>query len=155
MFCWSFLGKNVVCFRTGLKDRQQARAINQYCWVTGTYTENEENVHSYYQWVPYMLLLQGALFYLPKIVWGQFEQGKMNSICKEILTMTKVNKDYHQKVKDAAGKVTKYIRCEQAGHLKYGYGYVCAKVCFNYKRNFQRNVYLNIFFKKNQIVFGS
>merc|ERR1712223_1494359 len=46
-------GKNVVCFRNGLKDRQQARAINQYCWVTRTYTENEENVHSYYQWVPY------------------------------------------------------------------------------------------------------
>ena len=76
-----------------------------------------------------MLLFQGALFYLPKIIWGQFEEGKMNLICKEILTMSKVNKDYDQKVKDAAGKVTKYIKCEQAGHLKYGFGYVCAKVC--------------------------
>ena len=44
--------------------------MNQHCWVTGTYTETENGepiVHGYYQWVPFMLLLQGkALEYVTR-----------------------------------------------------------------------------------------
>ena len=44
--------------------------MNQHCWVTGTYTQIENGepiVHGYYQWVPFMLLLQGkALEYVTR-----------------------------------------------------------------------------------------
>ena len=45
------------------------------------------------------------MFYLPKILWDQFEQGRMNQICKEILSITKISKDYSKKVKEVADKV--------------------------------------------------
>ena len=45
-------------------------------WMKANGDPCEENpVFSFYQWIPYILLLQGCLFYLPKIVWGQFEDG--------------------------------------------------------------------------------
>ena len=68
------------------------------------------------------------MFYLPKILWDQFEQGRMNKICNEILSITKISKDYSKKVKEVADKVTKYIKLEQAGHFLYGIGYLCSQV---------------------------
>ena len=59
MLLFSIPEKTIVCHATG-KNYQQLKAINQYCWVTGTYSGETGNVHSYYQWVPYMLLLQAG-----------------------------------------------------------------------------------------------
>ena len=54
--------------------------MNQYCWITGTHrlgdhelhnissqnaSENEKIVHSYYQWIPYFLILLVNVFYGP------------------------------------------------------------------------------------------
>ena len=68
------------------------------------------------------------MFYLPKILWDQFEQGRMNKICREILSITKISKDYSKKVKEVADKVTKHIKLEEAGHFLYGIGYLCSQV---------------------------
>ena len=89
----------------------------------------EEIIHSYYQWVPYMLILQGCLFLIPKIVWGQLEEGKMTSISKEILAGTIASEDYDKKVKTVARNVSDYINMPSAGHLRYGLGYFFCQVC--------------------------
>jgi hypothetical protein len=32
--------------------------------------------HAYYQWVPFVLFLQGVMFYLPHYLWKVFEVNK-------------------------------------------------------------------------------
>ena len=77
--------------------------INSYCWIKGTFivpihykdfnTEvgwdvsqtgvgpynpgtTEIEVKAYYQWVPFVLFLQGMMFYLPHIIFKTVEEGK-------------------------------------------------------------------------------
>jgi hypothetical protein len=72
--------------------------LNSFCWIMSTYTVSgqgrdwphegvgpvragEEVVrHAYYQWVPFMLFLQGVCFYLPHWVWKQLEGGMMENL---------------------------------------------------------------------------
>ena len=70
------LGKNINCWdKTG--NDQFGNVVNQYCWITGTHrlgdhewhnissqnaSENEKIVHSYYQWIPYFLILLVNVF---------------------------------------------------------------------------------------------
>ena len=64
--------------------------MNQYCWITGTHrlgdhelhnissqnaSENEKIVHSYYQWIPYFLILLVKLFI--SIKWNVFQKPKV------------------------------------------------------------------------------
>jgi hypothetical protein len=57
--------------------------MNLYCWLKGTYyvkdnyrlenitfAERNETLLRYYQWIPFILLLQAFLFYLPRILWS-------------------------------------------------------------------------------------
>ena len=48
----------------------------------GPYEKNEEKVvyHSYYQWVPMMLLLQASMFYVPRYLWKCMDGGLFRSI---------------------------------------------------------------------------
>lgn len=55
--------------------------VNNYCYVHGTYyaplstplswdvSERRQLFINYYQWVPYVLVVQGILFYTPRLVW--------------------------------------------------------------------------------------
>lgn len=40
----------------------------------------ERRIHSYYQWVPFVLFFQGILFYLPHWLWKQWEEGKVRNM---------------------------------------------------------------------------
>ena len=48
----------------------------------GPYVENEDYISfkAYYQWVPFMLFLQGIMFYIPHVIYKAFEGGKIKSI---------------------------------------------------------------------------
>ena len=81
--------------------------INSYCWIKGTFivpahykdfnTEvgwdvsqtgvgpynpgtTEIEVKAYYQWVPFVLFLQGMMFYLPHIIFKTVEEGKVKKL---------------------------------------------------------------------------
>lgn len=55
--------------------------VNSYCWIKDTYhlpieeyiphedEENKRDMISYYQWVPFILMCQALLFYLPIMFW--------------------------------------------------------------------------------------
>jgi len=36
--------------------------------------------HAYYQWVPFVLFLQGVMFYIPHYLWKIFEDRKIDKI---------------------------------------------------------------------------
>ena len=48
----------------------------------GPYNPKEDyiEVKAYYQWVPFMLFLQGVMFYVPHVVFKNFEAGKLKAI---------------------------------------------------------------------------
>jgi len=77
--------------------------LNKYCWISSTFTlpkhydgninedfihhgvgpdvEGDEKVyHAYYQWVPLMLSVQAAFFYLPHWIWKQLENKRLETI---------------------------------------------------------------------------
>ena len=75
-----------------------------YCWIQSTFTiagsqaqqkvgqvfahpgvgaeasGHEKRYHSYYQWVPFILFLQGVLFYLPHWLWKLYEGGRIRNL---------------------------------------------------------------------------
>ena len=79
----------------------------QYCWTHGTYTREEFLVydnrshsthpgigikkwntetrqiyHKYYQWVPFLLLLDAFLSYIPRLMWKSLLEGNyMKNLC--------------------------------------------------------------------------
>lgn len=78
--------------------------LNTYCWIMSTFSvpsrnaagegryyahqgvepyiegESETVKHAYYQWVPFVLFLQGIMFYLPHYLWKIFEDRKLDKI---------------------------------------------------------------------------
>ena len=42
--------------------------------------DDEKIYHAYYQWVPFVLLLQGMLFYFPHWLWKTLEDRKLDKI---------------------------------------------------------------------------
>ena len=42
--------------------------------------DEEKTYHAYYQWVPFVLLLQGMLFYFPHWLWKTLEDRKLDKI---------------------------------------------------------------------------
>ena len=48
----------------------------------GSYNREEDEVShkAYYQWVPFVLFLQGVLFYLPHLIFKAWEGGKVRNI---------------------------------------------------------------------------
>ena len=46
----------------------------------GGQESSERRIHSYYQWVPFVLFLQGILFYMPHWIWKQYEDGKIRNL---------------------------------------------------------------------------
>ncbi|TRY71650.1 hypothetical protein TCAL_03129 [Tigriopus californicus] len=67
--------------------------------------------HSYYQWVPYVLLLQGKLSAVSEGIRMGSTQGATDK----------------EKVRNVANNVVQYINMKNAGHTIYGWAYVLAQ----------------------------
>ena len=100
---FDLLGKPIHCTLNSVVD---PNVLNTFCWINGTYSlidakspdkhcllngqlypglgaEEEwtqRRLHSYYQWVPFVLFLQGILFHLPHRLWKQHEHGKIRHL---------------------------------------------------------------------------
>ncbi|XP_068235264.1 innexin inx2-like [Palaemon carinicauda] len=101
------VGKKIDCMATGVS----TDVVNEYCFIMGTFTvdrlhglevgvdvphpgvgplvraggvEEEITVHSYYQWVPFVLFLQGLFFYFPHWIWKRLEGGFFREVIQDI-----------------------------------------------------------------------
>ncbi|KAK4312375.1 hypothetical protein Pmani_016197 [Petrolisthes manimaculis] len=64
----------------------------------GLAEEDDEIVyHAYYQWVPFMLVLQAVLFYLPHYLWKNLEGGIFSTIIAGLDKMTMDENSRHKK----------------------------------------------------------
>ncbi|EUB62350.1 Innexin unc-9 [Echinococcus granulosus] len=80
-----YIGKPIACWVPTEFTRAQEEYAESVCWVTSTYflptkqktvpestQEREERKILYYQWVPFVLMIQAFLFNLPCIIWRLF-----------------------------------------------------------------------------------
>ncbi|XP_075973856.1 innexin inx2-like [Anticarsia gemmatalis] len=102
-----FFGEPIHCMGDGEKDHDKD-AINNYCWIYGTYTlksrligiegkhmaypgvgpnkhdDDEQIKHTYYQWVCFVLLAQSVMFYTPRYLWKIWEGGRLKALAAEL-----------------------------------------------------------------------
>ncbi|KAI4460493.1 innexin [Holotrichia oblita] len=131
--------------------------INTYCWITYTFTlpheqhkaigsqvagpglgnENQERVyHSYYQWVPFVLFFQGVMFYVPHMIWKNWEEGKIRMISEGMRGSITGAREERQ---ERQSRLVQYLVETMHMHNTYAFGYFLAEAL-----NFV-NVILNIF----------
>jgi len=105
--------------------------INSYCWIQGTFSVPRHyrdfdtqigwdvsqtgvgpyhpgeyiEVKAYYQWVPFVLFLQGIMFYMPHIVYKTVEEGKIKNLIGG-LARFQLNKETRD---EGIGTLAKYI----------------------------------------------
>lgn len=115
--------------------------ISTYCWVTYTFTlpgehgrhvgtevaqsglgnDNQaKTFHSYYQWVPFVLFFQGVCFYVPHMIWKNWEDGKMRMITdglRGVLTIPSEERASRQ------SRLVHYINKSLKMHNSYAFGY--------------------------------
>jgi len=104
--------------------------INAYCYIQGTFSVPKHykdyqievgndvsqtgvgpynpykdyiQVKAYYQWVPFMLFLQGLMFYIPHIVYKWAEEGKVKNLLGS-LKLFQLNKETRKDEEDALAK---------------------------------------------------
>jgi len=124
--------------------------INMYCWVMGTFSVKKHyvthtdqlgnlvsqtgvgpyNPHDpndeierklYYQWVPFVLFLQGVMFYVPHLIFKAFEGKKLDSIIAGLNNWVMSNSERKGKEEELAT----YIRETKGTHNEW-----CLKILF-------------------------
>ena len=75
----SYVRNPITCWSPNQFSSSKTRFASDYCWVKNTYylpwekevpKESEKRQWiTYYQWIPFILLAQAVLFYLPSVIW--------------------------------------------------------------------------------------
>ncbi|KAG0694867.1 Innexin inx3 [Chionoecetes opilio] len=128
------IGNAIQCLTNG---SDSPKHINTYCWISSTFTINttghlnglgnynedihEKTVHTYYQWVPVVLAIQAALFYLPHYLWKSMEGKRVDHLLQE------VNKSFFDdKAEQKIKNMTDYLRESWGLNVKYFLGhFIC------------------------------
>ncbi|KAJ4440297.1 innexin inx3-like [Periplaneta americana] len=154
----SLIGNPIECLNEAFKDK--INVINTFCWITSTFTLPHEpsqivgrhvaahglgnhfitkqpTHHNYYQWVPFVLFLQGIMFYLPHWFWKNWEERKIRQITEG---MRGSSVDTKEDRKERTNKVVTYLMDSLHIHNAYAFGYFLCEIL-----NFV-NVVGNIFF---------
>lgn len=126
--------------------------INTYCYIMGTfsvpkhyvdydteigqevahtgvgpYTDDDYiEIKAYYQWVPFVLFLQAAMFYVPHLIYKMFEAGKLKLIIHGLHTWVIDDEDRHSK----EGELAKYILETQGTHREWCLKIILAQMLY-------------------------
>ncbi|XP_071519071.1 innexin inx3-like [Panulirus ornatus] len=126
-----YVGDAIQC----LQDYEEApKPITTYCWISSTYTINstgpvsglglyrpkihEQHFHSYYQWVPAVLFLQGCLFYLPHFIWKFGEKKQVDKLLQD-LNKGIFDNDAKKKIEN----IVQYLKDTRGLNIQYALGY--------------------------------
>lgn len=144
------IGNKIDCM-TGLDSDSFEDVVNAYCFIMGTFTIDrlhnatikgvdvpypgvgqrigDESItfHSYYQWVPFVLFLQGVIFYLPHWLWKMMEGGLFKTIIQNLsirdyLGTGKDMKSYFNR-EAQFNALSKYIKNHMETHKAWAFKY--------------------------------
>ncbi|XP_076062703.1 innexin inx2-like [Oratosquilla oratoria] len=146
--------------------------VNTYCWIHTTFTlpkhldklpgrgiiypgvgphkdEDDRTYHAYYQWVPFMLFLQGILFYVPHWLWKAWEDSKVDAIVAGLGSPLMDKEDRKDKVRLLAD----YLLCSLNYHNIYAVKFVVCE--FLNLTNVLANIwFLNLFLGGAFLTYG-
>jgi hypothetical protein len=92
----------------------------------GSGKQQERRIHSYYQWVPFVLFLQGILFYLPHWIWKQHENGKIRNLTDgsrgQIIGPT------HDDYKNRCATISEYLVQTMQTHGRFAFVHVLCEL---------------------------
>jgi len=126
---WIANGKSITCIQEGPDDSWNIppNVINTYCYIMSTFTlpkqlaaglgeavaapgvgaynprRDDVSFKAYYQWVPFVLMLQACLFYAPHLLHKAWESGKVSNIISGLNSYMMERADRRTKQKVLAG----------------------------------------------------
>ncbi|XP_077291282.1 innexin 3 [Arctopsyche grandis] len=143
--------------------------INTFCWITYTFTlpgndgkhnahpglgndyMADKKVHSYYQWVPFMLFFQGILFYLPHWIWKNWEEGKVRMISEGMRgTLVITGED----IKSRQHRLVQYLIESRHTHNTYSFGYFLCEV-LNFVNSVGNIFFIDLFLGGSFLQYGT
>lgn len=71
--------------------------------------EDEIKYHAYYQWVPFVLVLQAIMFYIPRYLWKNMEGGLFTTILAGLDKLTLDDGQRHKKHKILSQYMIKHL----------------------------------------------
>lgn len=140
-----FVGDPIHCTEVG---NIPQKLINTFCWVEGTFTlpkaflkkvgeeiiypgvdtsygpEDERIVHTYYQWVGFMLLLQAALFYFPRLIWISWEGKRIKSLLQELNHPVIPEEEKRRRLE----RLARYFGTSMHNHSGYAFRYLLCEL---------------------------
>ncbi|XP_069936656.1 innexin inx2-like [Cherax quadricarinatus] len=169
-----YIGQVIQCYdSSGIS---VSKPINAYCWVMSTFTINNTNFdgshyiylnskfdgtgtfyperhiktyHSYYQWVPFILFLQGSLFYIPHLIWKIIEGKKADTLLHDLQFYSE--DENSEKMRN---KIIKYLQSSWGYNEKYFKGYMVCEI-INFINVIGQMFFLNTFFGGVFITYGT
>jgi len=146
------IGSTISCFGA---ENVPGNVLNTYCWIMSTFSVSgargahpglgpetgEKTVHAYYQWVPFMLFLQGVMFYIPHYIWKAFEQKKLDKITSGVRGKTILESDQRR---DACENLINYLWETRGTHNGYAFKYFFCDV-LNFINVIGQIYFVNVF----------
>uniref|UniRef100_A0A914MVJ6 Innexin n=1 Tax=Meloidogyne incognita TaxID=6306 RepID=A0A914MVJ6_MELIC len=160
-------GKPINCMVPAEFTEIWSNFVHQYCFVTGTYVKNydadgvmEKVFVGYYQWVPFVLVLQAVTMYLPYLFWDfcqswstDVDFSHINSLCAKARTDEAANRTVHL---DKAAKQI-YQVAKHRGFHGIGFGAVYFYLVFKFCNSVvivSQIIFLAVFCGKNDLLWG-
>ncbi|XP_042204653.1 innexin inx2-like [Homarus americanus] len=142
---YGLVGKKIDCM-TGMSSSSFNDVANIYCFIMGTFTVDRlhgvkvglevphpgvgpqqpgESItyHTYYQWVPFVLFVQGVMFYVPHWLWKNWEGGLFRQVIQDLSVRDYLGSDlktYFSR-KDRFDTLSKYISHQMDKHRSWAY----------------------------------
>lgn len=153
-----FLGAPIQCLAS---KAVSAKVLNTYCWIMSTFSlpsqlgrgdaaayeglgqgdEDEEPVyHAYYQWVPFVLLLQAVMFYVPRYLWKCVEGGVFQTILGGLDKLTLDDSTRMKKHKILSKYMMNHLHMHRNWAIRF---FLCEALCLI---NVVGNIYFTDFF---------
>ncbi|CAL4075286.1 unnamed protein product, partial [Meganyctiphanes norvegica] len=153
-----FLGTPIQCLAgKGVS----AKVLNTYCWIMSTFSlpsqlgrgeaaayeglgqgeyDEEPVYHAYYQWVPFVLLLQAVMFYVPRYLWKCVEGGVFQTILGGLDKLTLDDSTRMKKHKILAKYMINHLHMHRNWTIRF---FLCEALCLV---NVVGNIYFTDFF---------
>lgn len=158
-----YVGDPISCWVPAQFTGSHVEYTNYICWISNTYylpwkekvpgPNDLKRTHiSYYQWVPFILLLQALMFYSPSVVWHSFSTKTgfdIGTLVKSVNNMEHLNPEVREKTlrylakhMDKALEVQREISSGPFARVTKFFGKFCCIIFGRRQGNYLLTVYL-------------